>query len=745
MSTLFSSHLPELEHPADKRAQILLPMPLASAFDYAIPADMELLLGDFVEVPFGPRRVNGVVWGLAQEGDYEFSKLKPIVMRHDCEPLNGQVRQFIEWVANYTLFPLGAVLRLVMRHGDALKAPKGIIAWEKTDALPENLRLTDARKAVLEALGDEPITNAALKKASGAGDGVIRGLEKAGALCRISLDPDLPFDIPDLDRKGHKLAADQREAADQLCEAEKGAFLLDGVTGSGKTEVYLEAVSAVLARDPGAQILVLLPEIGLTLPFLKRIEERFGAAPAPWHSDISGAMRRRVWRRVLEGQARLVVGARSALFLPFKNLKLIIVDEEHDGAYKQEEGVLYQGRDMAVARGALGGFPVVLTSATPALETLINATEGRYRHIKLTSRYGPAQLPELSLIDMRKNPPQKLEPIKDAPVQPVWLSPPMVEGVNMSLERGEQSLLFLNRRGYAPLTLCRKCGYRMKSPHSDTCLVEHRFENRLVCHHTGYSIPKPDACPQCNAVGGLAACGPGVERIADEAAQRWPKAKLEILSSDRTRSPEKLKAVLNAMRDGNIDILVATQAAAKGHHFPGLTFVGVVDADLGLAGGDLRAAERTYQLLCQVSGRAGRADKPGRAMLQTYAPDAPVLQALIDSDRDKFMAAEAAGRISMLFPPFGRIAAIILRGSDERGVQELAKSMLESAPRANGIEIWGPAPAPIYRLKGDVRVRMLVRARRDINLQGFLKDWANAVKVPSNIRRVIDVDPYSFM
>ena len=487
MSTLFSSHLPEFEHSAHKRAQILLPMPLASAFDYAIPADMALSLGEFVEVPFGPRRVNGVVWGLEQEGDYEFSKLKPIVMRHDCEPLNDQVRQFIEWVANYTLFPLGAVLRLVMRHGDALKAPKGIIAWEKTNALPENIRLTDARKAVLAALGQEPITNAALKQASGASDGVIKGLEKAGALCRTSVDPDLPFDIPNLDRKGHTLAADQREAADQLCEAGKGAFLLDGVTGSGKTEVYLEAVSAVLARDPSAQILVLLPEIGLTLPFLKRIEERFGAAPAPWHSDISGAMRRRVWRRVLEGQARLVVGARSALFLPFKNLKLIIVDEEHDAAYKQEDGVLYQGRDMAVARGALGGFPVVLTSATPALETLINATEGRYRHIKLTSRYGPAQLPELSLIDMRKNPPQKLDPIKDAPVQPVWLSPPMVEGVNMSLERGEQSLLFLNRRGYAPLTLCRKCGYRMKSPHSDTCLVEHRFENRLVCHPVSYT------------------------------------------------------------------------------------------------------------------------------------------------------------------------------------------------------------------------------------------------------------------
>ena len=778
-------------YPADEdrivvnRVRILLPLPVDGPFDYKAPDGMVLDPGHFVEVPFGPRRVNGVVWptqtpidqGSVDQGPIDQgsetqgigdnalpnkpakivddSRLKSVLKRHETPPLSAAIIAFIDWVARYTLFPAGSVLRLVMRNGDQLAPPKGIAAYSKAPHLPPDLRITPKRQLVLDAIDDTPVTLPKLVEKSGVSDAVIRTLAKSGALNVVMRDPDEPFTAPNLTIEGHTLSPAQTEAVTKLTgfidrlddtgRENPTTALIDGVTGSGKTEVYLELVKHVLAKDPDAQVLVMLPEIGLTLPFLQRIEQRFQAKPAPWHSDVSATMRRRVWRRVLDGQTRLVVGARSALFLPFPNLKLIIVDEEHDGAYKQEDGVLYQGRDMAVARGAHGKFPVILASATPALETMINAAEERYYQVKLPARFGKAIMPKIALIDMRKTPPEKASDPQKGARQPRWLSPPLVDSVNEALSRSEQSLLFLNRRGYAPLTICRKCGHRMKAPDSDTCLVEHRFENRLVCHHTGYSIPKPAACPQCKAVDGLAACGPGVERIADEARERWPSATTRILSSDRSQSPAALRDLLSEMREGEIDILVATQAAAKGHNFPNLTFVGVVDADLGLSGGDLRAAERTYQVLSQVTGRAGRADKPGHALLQTYQPDAPVLRALIDSNRDAFLAAEAQGRIDMMFPPFGRIASIILRGRDEHQVRQSAAALRQCAPNAEGIEIWGPAPAPLFRLKGQVRIRMLVRARRGLSLQAYLKDWTERVKIPSSVRRTIDVDPYSFM
>ena len=635
------------------------------------------------------------------------------------------------------MFPTGAVLRLVMRSGDALLPRKPIIAYRPSGATPD--RMTPAREKVMAAIGDAPLTVREIADLSGASDGVVRGLVKAGALTPVEVDPDAPFEKPDWSLTGKELSTEQLNAAQVAAELIEGAdpapLLLDGVTGSGKTEVYLEAAAAALKADPDAQILIMLPEIALTLPFLKRVEERFGAAPAGWHSDIKPAERRRVWRRSLDGNAQIVVGARSALFLPFKNLKLIIVDEEHESAYKQEDGVIYHGRDMAVARGRLGGFPVILASATPSLETVVNVDQGRYGLQRLVSRFGGAEMPNVSLVDLKNN----------APVQDRWLSPPLIEAVNDTLRKKEQALLFLNRRGYAPLTICRKCGHRMKAPNSDTWLVEHRFENKLVCHHTGFSMPKPEACPKCNAVGALSACGPGVERVAEEALALWPEARHAVLSSDTVFSTKGLRSVLEQMRDGEIDVLVATQVVAKGHHFPNLTLVGVVDADMGLAGGDLRAAERTYQLLSQVAGRAGRAEKPGRALLQTYQPEAPVLKALAGGDRDDFLAAEAEGRMGLGFPPYGRLAAIVLRSTDEKALKASAEAHRAAIPNGDGVEVWGPAPAPLYRLRGQMRVRFLVKARRDVHIQRYLDAWLTGVKLRGAVRRSVDIDPYSFL
>jgi len=734
-----------MEQPAPRLVRVLVPLPLAGPYTYAEPDDLELAPGDYVTVPLGPRHVRGVVWPNAVEGEVngeiDLKKIKPVLERLDAPRLSVEVMNFVDWVSAYTLFPQGAVLRMVMRSGAQLDPPRPQTGYLAAQSVPEGVRMTPQREKVLATVRglNFPETPAEIARRAGVSDGVVRTLAEAGALEKIETDPDAPFDAPNLGRRGKTLSPEQADAADTIrrhIEArEYACTLIDGVTGSGKTEVYLEAAAAALKQDPGAQVLVMLPEIALTLPFLKRLEERFGAAPAPWHSDLGQAGRRRTWRRVADGSARLVVGARSALFLPFKTLKLIIVDEEHDPAYKQQDGVLYQARDMAILRAAHGGFPIVLASATPSLETAVNAQGGRYETVQLPSRFGGASMPDIGLIDMRENPPEKQE----------WLSPVLIRAVNDTLARGEQAMLFLNRRGYAPLTICRKCGERMTAPDSDTWLVEHRFSNRLVCHHTGYSIPRPDICPHCGAHDSLAACGPGVERIAEEAARLWPEKQIAIFSSDTVMNPAAGQELLARMKDGGIDILVATQVAAKGHHFPNLTLVGVVDADLGLVGGDLRAGERTWQLLSQVIGRAGREEKPGRALLQSYQPEHPVIAGLASGDRDAFMEAERDGREMLGFPPFGRLAALVLSGENEQHVNSAARMLAAQVPHGQGIEVWGPAPAPLYRLRGSYRVRFLIKAARDVSIQNFLRAWLTDVKIHSSVRRTVDIDPYSFM
>lgn len=731
---------PDAEPVAMVRVKVLLPLPAGNGYDYAVPAGMDVGPGDFVTVPLGPRKVIGVAWHDVADGTVDDAKLKAIEGRLDVPPLGPAVMDFVDWVASYCVAPRGVVLRLVMRSGQALEARKGTAAYVLADSPPLGLKLTEKRRAVLAAASkDRPQTAQALAEASGVTDAVVRGLAKAGALAMAAIDPDPPFAPPNPDLPGKPLSDDQRGAVGALTNTIKtGGYsctLIDGVTGSGKTEVYLEAVAAALRADPAAQVLVLLPEIALTLPFLERIEARFGAPAAPWHSGMTSAQRRRVWKRVADGGAKLVVGARSALFLPFSALSLIVVDEEHEAAYKQHDGVLYHARDMAVARASRQAFPVILASATPSLETIANVGEGRYQRVALPSRYGPAQLPDMRVVDMRKSPPAKGS----------WLSPVVADAVGEVLARGEQAMLYLNRRGYAPVVICRKCGERLCAPDSDTLLVEHRYTNRLVCHHTGFSMPKPEACPHCGAHDSLAACGPGVERIAEEARARFPDARIEIFSSDTVQYAGAAKSLLARMTDGDIDLLVATQAAAKGHNFPGLTLVAAVDADLGLAGGDLRAAERTYQVLAQVSGRAGRAEKPGTVMLQSYQPEHPVMQALARYDRDGFVKAELDGRRGLGFPPYGRLAAVILSGDDEARVTAAAQTLVECVPNARGAEVWGPAPAPLYRLRGTYRVRFLVKTERQVSIQAFVGAWLDGVKLPPGVRRTVDVDPYNFM
>jgi primosomal protein N' (replication factor Y) len=716
-------------------ARVLLPLPLPEAFDYAEPEGMNLAPGDLVAVPLGPRHMGGVVVTV-RDGAGNNRPLKAVIGRLDEAPLPPGTLAFIEWAARYSVDAPGAPLAIALRGARAPR-PKPERKLVATGVQPP--RATSARSRVLEAAAAGPIAPAALIAAAGVSSGVIKSLIDARALQVLLETTPAAFAEPDPNRPATPLNPSQAAAAKALTGlAEQGGFqaaLLDGVTGSGKTEVYLEAVAALLRADPEAQILVLLPEIALTQAVLARFEDRFGVMPGEWHSGIAPPKRRKVWEAVGAGRCRIVVGARSALFLPFTRLRMIVVDEEHDGSFKQEEGFIYHARDMAVARAKIEGALVVLASATPSLESLWNAETGRYRWLKLRARHGAAELPEIGLIDLRETPPEAGR----------WLSPPLVRAVAETLERGEQALLFLNRRGYAPLVLCRACGEKLTAPDTDSWLVEHRYTGRLICHLTGFSMVKPKTCPHCGATDSLVSIGPGVERVEEEARSLFPDARIAVFSSDTVMHPDAARELIGRMEAGEIDIMVATQAAAKGHNFPNLTLVGVVDADLGLRGGDLRAAERTYQLLAQATGRAGRAERPGRALLQTYAPDHAVMQALKAGDRDGFVAVEMAEREAARLPPFGRLAAVIASGPDAEALETYVRALAAAVPNTGDVEVYGPADAPLALVRGRRRKRFLVRADRTVDLQAFLSAWRARVRPPASVRVVIDVDPYSFL
>lgn len=713
---------------------VLLPQPLPEPFDYELPEGVEASPGSFVTVPLGPREMVGVVW--RERGVPSNRRLKPVQAVLPAPPLPEKMRGFIERAARYICSPMGNVLAMAMRSREALvDAPVETLVVASGEAPG---RMTPAREKVL-ALATAPISGADLARAAGVSSGVVKGLVDAGALLQVERSLDQPFPLPDPERSPRDLTGEQLETSVYLRGmVRENAFrvaLLDGVTGSGKTEVYFEAIAEALRQDPEAQVLVLLPEIALTQAVTTRFEERFGAVPAEWHSAAGSAARRRVWREVAAGRARIVVGARSALFLPFRKLRLIVVDEEHDQSYKQEEGVTYHARDLAVLRAATELCAIVLASATPSLETLLNAQTGKYAHLRLHARPGVSQLPEIAIADMRTAPPEANR----------WIGPHLAAAIEQTLAAKEQALLFLNRRGYAPLVVCRACGERLKAPDSDSWLVEHRYTGRLVCHLTGFTMEKPRACPHCGATGSLTGVGPGVERLAEEVHTRFHGARVEVLSSDTVNSAEDLRALISRMETGEIDILIGTQIVAKGHNFPTLTLVGVVDADAGLRGGDLRAGERTFQLLLQVAGRAGRADKPGRAIIQTYAPDSPAIALLAAGDRDAFFAHELDQRRLVGFPPFGRLGAVILSAPSSEQVDDAARVFSEAQPNATGIDVWGPAPAPITILRGRHRRRFLVRSDRNVDLSAFLSAWRERVKLPSAVRMTLDVEPYSFM
>ncbi len=755
--------------PGRRRVAVLLPYPFAGPLDYAVPEGMAVSPGDLVLVPLNRREEVGVVWdprdgdeargeagrdaaGARPEpgrqapfGQFEVgdNRLRPITALIAAEPLPGSLRRFVDWVAGYTLAMPGEVLAMALRV-NALRPPTPAAGWslavrdEAAAGDPAGVRLTEPRRRVIAALAAQaPQSSGDLARAAGTSVAVVRAMADAGLLLATALPVAAPFSDPDPAHPGPTLSAEQAAAAAALRAATAAqrfsVSLLDGVTGSGKTECYLEAVAECLGQ--GRQALVLLPEIALSTQWLERFVERFGTAPAVWHSDLSSRTRRITWRAVADGSARVVVGARSALFLPFPDLGLVVVDEEHETAFKQEDGVNYHARDMAVVRARLAEAACVLVSATPSLETIANVEAGRYARLTLAARHGGASLPSVAAIDLRERPPERGR----------FLSPVLVQAVQETLARGEQAMLFLNRRGYAPLTLCRACGHRLQCPNCTAWLVEHRARRLLACHHCGHQEPVPPVCPHCSAEASLVPVGPGVERISEEAAALFADARTLVMASDTMPGPHAAGLAGQAIARREVDLIIGTQIVAKGWHFPHLTLVGVVDADLGLAGGDLRAAERTVQLLHQVAGRAGRAEAPGQVLLQTFSPEHPVMQALVAGDLPTFMARESEARRPGHWPPYGRLAALIVSADDAASADAAARDLGRAAPHGEGVSVLGPAPAPLAILRGRHRRRLLLKTRRDVAVQPLLRAWLAAVETGRGVRVDVDVDPVSFL
>ncbi len=649
-----------------QKISVLLPNPFSVCTYFA---DKQLPAGTFVQAPFGRQTFTGVVWDTPVDTAFPDEKIKPIAGVLDVPPLSKVNRDFVDWVASYTVSEAGMVLKML---------------------LPVPQIDKQSRKPVV-------------------------------------------FDVPDTGASSMTFSPAQQDAVKALSEPESFTVtVLDGVTGSGKTEVYFESVAAALKR--GRQVLVLLPEITLTSAWLERFERRFKVKPACWHSGLTPKVRRDTWQAVLSGEARVIVGARSSLFLPYKELGLIVVDEEHDASYKQEDGVVYQARDMAVVRAHLGNFPIVLASATPSIETYCNALDGRYRLVRLPERFANAALPELHVIDMRSK--EK---------RPGFLSMPLIKAVANAIENRHQSLLFLNRRGYAPMMLCKACGEKIKCPHCSVLLTEHRHQRMLQCHHCGYTKAIPTSCPACGEKDCFISCGPGVERIEEEVHEVFPSARVEVITSDTISTSAQFENMTRRLLNKEIDILIGTQMLAKGHHFPDLTVVGIIDADFGLSGGDLRASERTFQLLQQVSGRAGRADKKGDTYLQTYSPENGVIKAMETGDRTAFMEAEIDARKLLNMPPFGRLAAVIISGKNEQRVHQTATSLIKRAPFIQGVEFLGPVQAPIYQLRGKYRYRILIKSDKKTALQKIIRAWISPMRFAADINVKIDIDPYSFL
>lgn len=722
--------------------KVLIPNVVNAGYDYRLTGPATL--GQFVACRVMNRPYIGVVWGFGDSG-LPPEKIKDVSAVYDARLAITDL-QWIAKMSGWTLMTPGAVLRLIVNVPDAFSPPKmeQLYGLNITDAV----RMTASRQAVADAFAsndNEPMSATDVQNIARVSPSVVRTMISGGILVpKEQRARPTEYNSPEYHDCGNiVLNPEQQSAADVIGAAiDRGGFsvyLLDGITGSGKTQVYFDAAWRAYSR--GGSVLLMMPEIALTAQFMHRFAARFGAAPVVWHSNLTAARRREIWRGVLRGKIRMVVGTRSALFLPWQNLGLIVVDEEHDTSYKQEDMGNYHARDMAVLRGKIAGFPVVLASATPSAETLQNVASGKYQVLRLTSRVGGAQLPKIETIDLRENRPEPYQ-VSDV-LNNGFLSVPLCNAISDTIAAHRQVMLFINRRGFAPIVQCKKCGWVAGCPDCSVGMTYHRAVGKLLCHMCGRTAPMPTKCPDCG--GDVSMRGAGLEKIAEEVSVRFPSARVALVSSDTISTRQSLERIVAKMESGEIDIVIGTQILAKGHHFPNLTLVGVVDADMGLFGTDFRAAEHTFQQLFQVAGRAGRGEFPGRVLLQTYQPQHPVLCAICAGDRDAFMAADMASRQSAKMPPFGQLIAVIVECQREDTLKKYCAGLAAAAPCAPGVKIMGPIAAGVYQIRNWYRMRFLVMGGPTTLLQPVVAHWLRAIKQPANMRVKVDVNPQNFM
>lgn len=716
---------------------VLLPLPFTQAFSYGYESSEPLIPGQFVTVPFRGRKMTGVIWpkNLTEDKVKSF-KIKNITEVYPIPALSEEMQRFIKWVASYTMTPTGQVLKMCLSAPKAFNIP--IVKYLELKDLPQDLQMTKNRQQIVSAFQNQQILAYSDLKQDQISEYSLKDLIDKNILHVIEKKSPVESSKQNLNIQPTQLRTDQEQAIEnwKAYTNNHHVVLLDGMTGSGKTEVYFEMLAEKLQNNQ--QCLILLPEIALTAQWVKRFEKKFGFKPDIWHSDLSPTYRGKIWRHVAFGETRVLVGARSALFLPYDDLGIIIIDEEHDQSFKQEEQTIYHARDMAIARAKIEDIPILLASATPALETIANVENGKYKKITLTKRHGQAQLPQIHLLDLKEHPPEKKAG------EPKWISPVLIKKMQETLHRGEQILLFLNRRGYAPLLICSDCGYRFHCPHCSAWLVEHRSKDLLMCHHCDYQIKQPETCPKCQS-DEFASCGPGVERIAEEVQSYFPQYKSFLATSDHLNSPKKAQEFVKMVTDKQVDILIGTQILAKGYHFPDLTLVGILDADLGLDGGDLRAGEKTFQLLSQVSGRAGRAEKPGEVYIQTWNSVSPMMQYIQQQDRESFYQLELLQRTELSLPPFGRLTAFIFSSPDQDHAEKAAQQFKQLFQLPEKSRLFGPSPAPLFQLRGKYRFRLLLKTPKEVLPQKLIGPLLYKMQLPKDVKLQIDIDPQSFL
>ena len=654
-------------------ANVLVAYQLDQEFTYSFTEDQIINIGSIVLVPFRNKNYLGVVRDTSDKTNFDLKKIK-LIVDVSSYSLSKKMIKFLEWIASYNLIPKGMVLKMILPKSEAYFDKENEYENNENILTPNDLKLNDTQTKAREKIEDI------------------------------------------------------------ISHNEYSTILLDGMPGSGKTEVYFDLIEKNILDKK--QSLILFPEVSLTNDFIKRIEKRFGYLPDIWHSKITPSKKKKIIHKIISGRSQILIGTRSALFLPYKNLGILVVDEEHDPSYKQEEKGIYSARDMAVVRASIEKFTLILVSATPSLETIYNIDQKKYFHVKLKNKFSITPEPKITVIDMKKSKLKKNN----------WVSDELKKTIQKKLSMDQQSLLFINKRGYAPMIICKSCGHKFTCKNCSSYLVEHLKDKKLLCHHCGYKLGSFQIkCQSCNNEDeSFVDFGAGIEKIYNEIARDFPTAKICLFSSDHIKSSEDLNEKVEKIYNNKFDIIIGTQLITKGYHFPFLTCVGVVDADMTLRGGDLRASEKTYQMLYQVAGRAGRGDIPGEVYLQSYFPENETIKDLTNMDREKFYKKELNIRMRANLPPISKMAAIIVSGRNISDVQQACLKLSKSTPKIDNVDFYGPAPAPLSRLKGKHRLRFLIHEKKGRKIQKIILHWLSKVPQTPGVTITTDIDPQNF-